>query len=130
MSPLPIKTSFKLLDKVWKASKEEKRFTDVTKKEDVRPVYIPGFKVKPDSERRPNALMKRILHADYRAAGNEFLDLLELYDEKQLQWGYEGGTYYIVLKTGPDLDFFAQSSSNSMTTSTLRSSFKAKYRGM
>ncbi len=125
---LPKRTKFDILDNVWKKSEQghKIKFTDETKKEDVLPVYVPGFGGYP--EKKPNALMKRILDADYSVAGAEALDLVKLYDQNNVMWGCQGGTYYIVLKTGLDLNFFAQSSS--MAPITLRSSFEAKHNGM
>jgi len=95
-----------------------KKFVDKTGKEEVLAVGDEGL---------PNALMKRILDADYRAAGAEVLTLVKLYNLNHVGWGCEGGTYYIVVKTDPGLNFFTESSSNSMTTSGLRSKFKEEH---
>jgi hypothetical protein len=117
---LPKRTNFNTLDKVWNdwERKGGKKFVDKTGKEEVLAVGDEGL---------PNALMKRILDADYRAAGAEVLTLVKLYNLNHVGWGCEGGTYYIVVKTDPGLNFFTESSSNSMTTSGLRSKFKEEH---
>ncbi|KAF8344634.1 hypothetical protein F5887DRAFT_969964 [Amanita rubescens] len=114
---LPKQTNFNTLDRVWNdwERKTGKKFIDKIGKEEVLPL---------GNEELPNALMKRILDADHRAAGAEVLALAKLYNPNHVGWGCEGSTCYIVVKTDPGLDFFTKSSSNSMTTSGLRSKFK------
>lgn len=72
--------------------------------------------------------MKRLMTADppYLAAEKEVQALAGIYGTSDVTWGcdFESRVYYIVLKTGPGLNFFAQSQSNSMLTGMLRSKFQ------